>query len=31
MGGVLTDLVRWVIEVVHSLEYVWRIRPDIGG
>jgi hypothetical protein len=22
MGGVLTDLVRWVIEVVHSLEYV---------
>jgi membrane protein DedA with SNARE-associated domain len=21
MGGVLTDLVRWVIEVVHSLEY----------
>src|SRR5215213_1239876 len=22
MGGVLTDLVRWVIEVVHSLGYV---------
>jgi membrane protein DedA with SNARE-associated domain len=22
MGGVLTDLVRWVIDVVHSLEYV---------
>jgi membrane protein DedA with SNARE-associated domain len=22
MGGVLTDLVRWVIEVVHSLDYV---------
>lgn len=22
MGGVLTDLVRWVIEVVHSFEYV---------
>src|SRR5215213_4784970 len=31
MGGVLTDLVRWVIEVVHSLGYVGVFVLTLSG
>jgi hypothetical protein len=31
MGGVLTDLVRWVIDVVHSLGYVGVFALILAG
>ncbi len=31
MGGVLTDLVRWVIDVVHSLGYVGVFVLIVAG